>query len=264
MGDQQLNNLRKSHSFYSQISAAVCCCLLVLEGWVQISCTRPALNSGSDLVVLMSFDHPLFSRLKEYNFVLGSSSPRRREILAQNINIADFSVVKSTFEENLSKESSDVEYVTTTAAHKIESIVEQLEPGHKYILLVADTVVSCGGRIFEKPETPSRQLDMLRHYRSHPNDIRVITAVHLCEIDATKTIVKRLLDYESTSLCFRADLSDAQLQYYVDSEEGLEVAGGFKYQSLGCLLFSGIQGDYFNVVGLPAAKTFSMLELMLC
>lgn len=212
----------------------------------------------------MPFEHPLLEKLKKHQFVLGSSSPRRKEILANNINVTDFIVVKSTFEENLSKDSmSDVNYVTTTAEHKIASIREQLQPGTSYVLLVADTVVSCGGQIFEKPGSRENQLKMLQHYRAHPNDIRVITSVHVCEIDASKALVRHLQDHEITSLRFNSSLSDEELQYYVNSDEGLDVAGGFKYQSFGCLLFSGIEGDYFNVVGLPAAKTFFLLEKLL-
>lgn len=196
--------------------------------------------------------------------MLGSSSPRRKEILSQNLNVSNFIVVKSTFEENLSKDGiSDVEYVTTTAEHKVTSIIDQLLPETSFVLLVADTVVSCGGKIFEKPGTHEKQMLMLQHYRDHPNDIRVVTAVRVCVIGKDKTIQSELLDYETTSLKFNSELSDEQLQYYVDSEEGLDVAGGFKYQSLGSLLFSGIDGDYFNVVGLPAAKTFYLLDKLL-
>jgi len=210
------------------------------------------------------FDHPLFQKLQNYQFVLGSSSPRRKEILAANLNISNFIVVKSTFEENLSKQNTlAIDYVTATAEHKIDSIVTQLLPGKPYVLLVADTVVSCGGHIFEKPGTREKQMEMLRHYRSHPNDIQVITAIQVCEIDSSLRVISRLLDCEITTLKFNAQLSDTQLQYYVNSEEGIDVAGGFKYQCLGSLLFSGIEGDYFNVVGLPAAKTFYLLDRLL-
>lgn len=211
------------------------------------------------------FDHPLFQKLKSYQFVLGSSSPRRKEILANNLNISDFIVVKSTFEENLPKHNvADIDYVTTTAEHKINSIVNQLTPGKPYVLLVADTVVSCGGHIFEKPGSREMLMEMLHHYKSHPRDIRVITAIQVCEIDSNLQVLRRLLDCEITKVIFNDQLSEAQLQYYADSDEGLDVAGGFKYQCLGSLLFSGIEGDYFNVVGLPAAKTFHMLDQLLC
>lgn len=210
-------------------------------------------------------DHPLFQKLEKYQFVLGSSSPRRKEILANNVNISDFIVVKSTFEENLPKQNiTAVDYVTATAEHKINSIVSQLAAGKPYVLLVADTVVSCGGHIFEKPGTREKQMEMLRHYRNHSREIRVITAIQVCEIDLNLQVLRRLLDCEITTLNFNDQLSDAELQYYVDSEEGLDVAGGFKYQCMGSLLFSGIEGDYFNVVGLPAAKTFHMLDELLC
>lgn len=199
--------------------------------------------------------------LRDYKFVLGSSSPRRKEILTNNLGLEDFVVVKSTFEENLPKIAfKDVEYVTKTAQHKIDSIISQLSLTEKHVLLVADTIVSCAGEIFEKPETEDNQLKMLQRYRENPNDIRVITSVHICKVELGRNVDVHLSEHEITTLRFNSALTDSQLQNYIDTREGLNVAGGFMYQSKGALLFQGIDGDYFNVVGLPAAKTYRMLE----
>lgn len=205
----------------------------------------------------------LLEKLKTYEFVLGSSSPRRSEILSSNIGVENFSIITSTFEENLSKENvTDVDYVTKTAHHKIASILTQLSSDKEYLLLVADTVVSCGGKVFEKPSSPEHQWDMLSHYKNNSSDIKVITAVHICHISGGK-ILKHEYDHETTVLQFDAELSDQQLQYYISTKEGLNVAGGFKYQEKGSMLFKGISGDYFNVVGLPVKKTHTLLAKVL-
>lgn len=212
----------------------------------------------------MSFDHPVLQFLQGYDFILGSSSPRRQEILVNNLGIKDYTIVKSTFEENLAKENiSDVEYVTLTSKHKIASIVDQLDSGKRYVVLTADTIVSCGGHILEKPETKETQMQMLKLYREHPDLIRVITAVNLYVIGKGQKMEQHVHDHEITKLKFNTNLDDGHFEHYVNTEEGLHVAGGFMYQSLGTLLFSGIEGDYFNVVGLPASKTFQMLEKLI-
>ncbi|KAM9911864.1 hypothetical protein OXX69_003119 [Metschnikowia pulcherrima] len=201
--------------------------------------------------------------LKKYNFILGSSSPRRAEILASNVGVPKFEIVTSTFEEDLSKANiTDVEYVTQTAQHKLPSIVAQLDPSKKYVLLVADTIVSCEGEILEKPGTPENSWAMLSHYRTHPSDIRVITAVHVCLVAGGK-VTRHEKDHQETALQFDRTLTDQQLRYYIDTKEGLDVAGGFKYQRKGSMLFEGINGDFFNVVGLPVKKTHDLLMKIL-
>lgn len=205
----------------------------------------------------MLFDHPLYEQLKEYRITLGSLSPRRKEILAANVGIKDFHILKSTFEEDISKDGiSDLEYVTQTAHAKIPSILEQLEKGNN-VLIAADTIVSCEGRVYEKPETAENQLAMLKAFRK-AGHVKVITSVHVVVLKDDKK--HHVHGHEVTDLQFNTKLLDSELMHYVNSEEGFQVAGGFQYQSIGNLLFTGLQGDYFNVVGLPAAKTFSLLQ----
>lgn len=204
----------------------------------------------------------LLDQLSTFRLVLGSSSPRRREILAQNLGLPVFSVVKSSFEEDLPKEGyTEEEYVSETAKHKVDSIVATLDRNVDSLVIVADTVVCCGGRIFEKPETVEQQLEMLHHYKTHPN-IRVLTSVNICKVIKGDIAVWKL-DLASTHLRFNTSLSDDQLHYYASTKEGLGVAGGFKYQQLGSMLFVDLQGDYFNVVGLPVNVTFKLIQSVL-
>lgn len=205
----------------------------------------------------MLFDHDLYTKLKGYKVILGLLSPRRKEILQTNLGIKDFTIVKSTFEEDIGKDGlSDVDYVMQTAQAKIPSIIDQLE-NEKCVIIVADTIVSCQGKVFEKPGTPDVQLAMLKTFRSE-GSVKVVTSVHVIVVEEGE---QRLISgHETTHLLFNTSLSDEELQNYVNCKEGLEVAGGFQFQSLGNLLFTGLEGDYFNVVGLPAAKTFSLLR----
>lgn len=69
------------------------------------------------------------------------------------------------------------------------------------------------------------------------------------------------MDLDTTTLEF--DASEELINYYIDTGEGLEAAGGFKYQEKGGLLFPNMNGDYFNVVGLPVRRTYSLLQKVL-
>lgn len=215
-----------------------------------------------NLVVLKPFykmwTPDLLIKLRQYEVILGSNSAARKKILTQNLGLYSFRVVTSTFKENLPKDGLKAsEYVSETAKHKIDSIRATLAYDVDYLLVVADTIVCCGGEIFEKPATKQEQLEMLKKYRKL-GYVEVLTSVHVCKI-RSGTLIDRRESLVSTSLEFNTELEDTALKYYADSGEGLHVAGGFKYQETGSILFTNILGDYFNVVGLPAQKTFSLI-----
>lgn len=194
-----------------------------------------------------------------YNVVLGLLSPRRKEILEVNLGVSEFTVVKSDFAENIDKSDiSDVEYVTATARGKIPSILSQLDANLPHLVIVADTVISCDGKVFEKPGNAAVQLEMFRAYQT-AGTVQVITSVHVLVVREGH-VVCHVDDVEITDLFFDTTLSDDILHAYAESGEGFNVAGGFQYQRSGCLLFKGLKGDYFNVVGLPAGKTFKLVN----
>ncbi|KAK6454178.1 Maf-like protein [Scheffersomyces xylosifermentans] len=210
---------------------------------------------------MSSIQHPLYEKLRNYRFILGSSSPRRHEIVQRNLGIENVIVKSSEFEENLDKTNRTIEqYVTETSLGKAKWIIEKYNsPGiEPSIILTSDTIISCNGEIFEKPGTQERQREMFAKYKAHPQ-IQVMTSVTVVELraDSPPTIEQ---DLAITKLTFEEASFPDLVEAYIASEEGLHVAGGFKYQELGCLLFAGIEGDYFNVVGLPVATTFKLLQ----
>lgn len=209
----------------------------------------------------MPFNHPLYKKLENYDFYLASTSPRRLEILQNNLKVENVKVIPSDFEENLLKaDKSPSVYVEKTSKRKGEAVLKKLQSqgaSDRFIVVSSDTIISCDNRVFEKPGTKDIQLSFFHKYKLNPR-IQVITSVNVIRYEAGTVIYRHGL--ETTDLYFNESLSDEFLQHYVDSEEGLNVAGGFKYQCLGSLLFKRLDGDYFNVVGLPVAKTFQVLE----
>ncbi|ODV66704.1 Maf-like protein [Hyphopichia burtonii NRRL Y-1933] len=207
------------------------------------------------------FNPPLYERLfSRSQFVLALTSPRRKQILLTNLGIPEekILVIGSNFEENLQKtDVSASEYVSLTAKHKAQAVIDQLKTG-RYVVMSSDTVVLCGDEILEKPSTPKVQLEWLKKYRQ-VGQLSVLTSVHFFLV-SQGTVTNSVNDTEVTHLKFNESLDDAFLQSYVSLGEALEAAGGFKYQEKGSLLFKGMEGDYFNVVGLPVAKTLKLMD----
>lgn len=110
------------------------------------------------------------------------------------------------------------------------------------------------GEIYEKPIDKEHQLKNLKHYRDCAQPQHVLTAVVLLVDGKMDTMV------EQTSIYFDETLSDEFLQSYVDTEEGLGVAAGYRVQLRGALMMKKIDGDYFNCVGLPFHSTFKLME----
>ncbi|CAI5760383.1 unnamed protein product [Candida verbasci] len=208
----------------------------------------------------MTFNHPLIKKLEEYQLILGSKSQRRKEILINNFGITNFVVVESQFDENLHKNRTPLEYVQLTSKYKAINILDSInKDGPPTLILTCDTIIACNDKIFEKPITKLKQREYFNYFKQH-RKIEVISALTLIKIDNRQ--VKYYQDYDITKLQFRDDDDDDDanllINSYIESEEGLQVAGGFKYQGKGCLLFKSMVGDYLNVVGLPS-KTFDFL-----
>lgn len=212
----------------------------------------------------MSLSHPLITKLKNYKLILGSTSPRRQEILKTNLGIQHFEILGSNFAENLSKDDkSPLEYVQLTSKHKAEAIVESLtndvatnNEEMETLILTCDTIISCNNKVFEKPITKETQRQFFNYFKQFP-ELQVISALTLIKINKDNS-TSQFSDYAITKLRFKTD-DDEIINAYIESDEGLEVAGGFKYQELGGLLFESIDGDYLNVVGLPL-KTFDLIN----
>ncbi|WVQ73889.1 septum formation protein Maf [Cryptococcus sp. DSM 104548] len=213
---------------------------------------------------------PIFQKLKNRRVVLASASPRRKDIFAT----AGFhpETVPSTFEENLPHarfQGHLADYPISTGAEKAMEVYERLvkeSPENPPDLVIsADTVVvfppekdtAEGGdahgevsEILEKPVNKDDQAKVLGLMSGR--DCEVITGV---------SIVYPTVEYpgfkvhsiSNSSLITFYDNSPQTIQAYVDSEEGLDRAGGFAIQGLGGILIEKVEGNYDNCVGFPSA-----------
>ena len=178
--------------------------------------------------------------------VLASGSPRRRELL--RLFTEDFIVDPATGPEIPPESADPARIVMTLSAAKAEEVAAR-HPG--CTVLGADTVVEADGVILGKPADGAEAFRMLR--RLSGREHRVYTGVTLSTGDRVLT------ESECTRVFFRP-LTDEEIAHYIATGEPLDKAGAYGYQGRASLFVERIEGDYFNVVGLPLCRLGEMLK----
>ncbi|MBI4231712.1 septum formation protein Maf [Candidatus Peregrinibacteria bacterium] len=179
--------------------------------------------------------------------VLASKSPRREELLKQ-INL-DFLVHPSNFEEKDTHLSPE-----ELALHNAIGKAQQVARHYKNALIIGvDTVVAHNDRIFGKPKDEEDAKEILRYLSNTTH--KVISAICIFDTDQDK----HLTALETTFVSMDR-LDEADIDAYVKSGEGVDKAAGYAIQGLGSLYIKKIEGDYFNVVGLPIYRLRKMLK----
>jgi len=177
--------------------------------------------------------------------LLASTSPQRRAILEQ-LRIP-FEVVPPRYEEHDPPDADPLELVRTHAQGKARSVADAA--GDRPVLGV-DTTVVCGGRIYGKAEGAEDAAAMLEALGASTHEV----VSGLCLL----TSVWEELHTETTRVTFRP-LTAHDIATYVASGEWKGRAGAYAIQGLGAGLVERVEGDYLNVVGLPAALLVRLL-----
>lgn len=178
--------------------------------------------------------------------VLASASPRRREILA-NLGY-EFTVRPADVEEKINNNLSPAEIAESLACQKALAV----KASDDEVVLGADTIVVYGDKILGKPANDENAKETLRMLSGKTHE--VYTGVCL----AGKTGVLKSF-YVCTEVAFY-ELTEDEISAYVATGECNDKAGSYGIQGKGCYLVKGINGDYQNVVGLPAAKVARALK----
>ena len=178
--------------------------------------------------------------------ILGSQSPRRREIL--NFFSVPFIQAASDFDETRVPFHGDPEaFVREVAIQKAASLLESY-PDHP--ILTADTVVAMDGRLFLKPESPEEAFGMLKELSGKKHS--VFTGV--CVTRGKE----RFSGVEEAFVKFHS-LSDSEIHAYHESFHPFDKAGAYAIQRGGSVIVKRIEGCYYNVMGLPLNTTRSLL-----
>ncbi|MGN0307083.1 MAG: Maf family protein [Lachnospiraceae bacterium] len=182
--------------------------------------------------------------------ILASASPRRRELLSQ-IGIA-YRVVPSQVEEIL-EGNSPMEIVQNLARQKAEDVALSLKLPEK-LVLGADTVVVHDNQILGKPMDNEDAFRMLKGLQGNVH--QVYTGVALVKYRET---LESYVFYEETRV-YVYPMTDEEIQAYIDSLDGRDKAGGYGIQGPFAAYIQGIEGDYYNVMGLPIGRLYQELK----
>lgn len=177
--------------------------------------------------------------------VLASSSPRRAEILERSGWPHEI-IVAGIDETHLPREDAAT-YVQRLARSKAEAVASRLQEG---LVLGADTTVVIGGEILGQPRDSADARRML--YRLNGNWHEVLTGVALVRVGGESRV-----DYETTRVRF-GKMDDREIDWYISSGEHKGKAGAYAIQGKAALFIEEIQGDYFNIMGLPIRLVYEL------
>jgi septum formation protein len=179
--------------------------------------------------------------------VLASTSPRRAEIL--RAVGWPFETLAPDVDETRAPDEDAVSYVRRLAQAKAKAAARRLKAG---LVLGADTVVVIEGEILGQPRDAEDARRMLRLLSGQWHE--VVTGVALLRAGEEKHYI---VDHESTRVRF-SHLSDAEIDWYTATGEPMGKAGAYAVQGRAALFIEEIQGDYFNVVGLPVRLLYKL------
>lgn len=195
-----------------------------------------------------------------FRLVLASASPRRKELLTQAGYV--FAVEVADVDEAVLHGEAAGAYVQRLAEDKAREVLERYwNPIHDteavksrppgLVVLGADTTVVCEGEILAKPENAEDAMRMLRSLSGRTHQVMTGVAV------ATRA---RVLSGVETTLVTFSQIPEAELARYCATHEPLDKAGAYGIQGYAARWIPRIDGDYFNVMGLPIARVVGMME----
>ncbi|MDK2945909.1 MAG: nucleoside triphosphate pyrophosphatase [Geotoga sp.] len=184
--------------------------------------------------------------IKGKKIVLGSSSPRRQELLKM--------IVK---EFKIKKKETDESYTSSTPEKIVKEIAEkklnEIEIDDDEILITADTIVYFDGEILLKPKSKENAIDTLKKMKN--NWHQVYTGVCIKKYDTIYDFIVK------TNVHFRS-FSDETVLYYVENYNVYDKAGAYGIQDFGAVLIDEIRGDYYNIMGLPISELYQRLKTL--
>ena len=188
---------------------------------------------------------------EQYNIILGSASPRRKELLTDLGLI--FSIQTTNKEETFSRLLKQEEIAEFLAKQKSEFLSEDLQQND--LLITADTIVSFKNELLNKPKNKEEAFRTLN--KLSENTHKVITGICL------KSKKKEIVFSVTTLVTFKA-LSENEIHHYINKYNPYDKAGAYGIQDwIGKIGVNNINGSYTNVVGLPISELYQHLKLFI-
>lgn len=190
----------------------------------------------------------LLPLLNNYTLVLGSGSPRRRELL-KGMGL-EFTVRVSDADESMDAAWKVTEVAERLAQRKAEALLAGSEGNE--LIITADTVVHVNGTILNKPADEQEALGMLKQLSGCTHEVYTGVCVVTKEWEEVFN--------DCTEVTF-AELSEAELKHYIKNYAPFDKAGSYGAQDfIGLVGIDRLEGSYFNVMGLPTHRLYSVLR----
>jgi len=180
--------------------------------------------------------------------ILASASPRRKELL-ERIGL-EFDVEPGNYEEDIRPGLEPHKLARNISLKKAEAVAGS---HNNALVIAADTFIVVGDRMLGKPHTEKEARKMLETINGRAHS--VITG--FCIID---TAAKKTLSESVETKVYVRQLTPVEIDAYVKSKEPLDKAGAYAIQGLGAVIVERIEGDYFNVMGLPLCALTEALK----
>lgn len=185
---------------------------------------------------------------KKKRLILASASPRRKEIL--KLTGLEFMVDAGDFKENMDSALEPHELARFLSYEKAKSVAGRHK---KALIIAADTFIVFNGKLLGKPHTGEEARRMLKTLNGKTHS--VITGFTILDTDSNRKISRSV----ETKVSFKK-LTSKEIDSYIRSKEPLDKAGAYAIQGLGALIVKKIEGDYFNVMGLPLSALIEALK----
>ena len=184
--------------------------------------------------------------------ILASASPRRKELMTQAGY--EFEIQVSHKEETYTSETPN-EIVKELALLKAKDIAEQND-AKNMIVIGADTVVAHKGAILGKPKSKDDAYEMIKGFQGDKHQVYTGVAILDYDADGHETIVNHAVKTD----VYVNSMTDEEIWNYIESDNVMDKAGSYGIQSGFAVHIEKIEGDYFNVVGLPVSYIYQMLK----
>ena len=184
------------------------------------------------------------------DIVLASASPRLRELLTTAG--LSFRVLTADTDESVPAGTPPDDAVSLLAERKAAAVKEKYSLGDDTLIIAADTVVYHNGMILGKPKDEAEARSMLRSLAGREHI--VITGIGIVD-----TVSGRTLSGTEHTIVYFHPLEGDEIDAYIACGESMDKAGAYGIQGKGSLLVRKIDGDYFNVMGLPLSKLYRLL-----
>lgn len=183
------------------------------------------------------------------HLILASASPRRKELI-QTFGLP-VTIRPSDVDESTPEDWSPAHIVEQLALRKAAAVATTSLIGD--IVIGSDTIVVLDKQVLGKPIDRAHAIEMVTALQGREHE--VFSGIACIQVEGGK----QLINHRRTKVRMKA-LSPAQVEHYVDTGEPMDKAGAYAIQGIGAMFIEGIEGCYFNVVGLPVAALADMLN----